>query len=128
MIKENAKIIHVVIASDERYAQHMAVTISSILANSSANTSFHFHILTNGYKPETEIKIRGLNKIKESVLDFIIITEDDVKDLPFPPKMSVMINARLKIPSLLHDLPRAMVLSKPSPLSSLGFELNLIFI
>lgn len=58
-------------ASDEGYAKHLLVAISSILLNADKDDEFNIYILDGGIKKENRDKILSLKKFKNFNLEFI---------------------------------------------------------
>lgn len=72
--------IHVVLAIDEKYAPHAAVTIASALDHAGHPDAFHFHILEDGLlKKATRDK---LCDTAHNQLDFITIPTDSIAGFP----------------------------------------------
>jgi len=58
--------INICFAGDNKFAQHIAVVIASIIQNSSKNNFFNFYILTDGFNQENINKIDELKKLKNN--------------------------------------------------------------
>lgn len=99
--------IQVVLASDENFAQHLAVTMVSLLTNTS-RLPVCFHILHNGLCEETMVRIRAVTEIRPAEINFIELNSADFAGYPLASRLSVMTYARLKVPSLLPDLTRVL--------------------
>lgn len=100
--------IHIVLGSDENFAQHLAVTIASILHN--ARSDIAFHILHDGLSAATIEKIRSCAAIRPASFEFIELQLEEFKDLPSRPNISLMTYARMKIPTLLPHVSRVLYL------------------
>lgn len=115
MSKPISETIHIVLGSDEKFAQHLAVTIASILHN--ARSPIAFHILHDGLCAGTIKKIEACADTVErqperrSVsFEFILLQLEEFKDLPSRANISLMTYARMKIPTLLAHVPRVLYL------------------
>lgn len=100
--------IHVVLGSDENFAQHLAVTIASILYNT--RTRVVFHIMHDGLREETIARIVACGEIGLAQFNFILLSLAEFSDLPSRANISLMTYARMKIPSLLPTLSRVLYL------------------
>lgn len=100
--------IHIVLGSDEKFAQHLAVTMASILHNT--RTPIEFHILHDGLSEETQRKIRAVTQLHPATINFVLLPLDEFKDLPSRPNISLMTYSRIKIPTLLPQLSRVLYL------------------
>ncbi len=115
MSKPISETIHIVLGSDEKFAQHLAVTIASILYN--ARTPIVFHILHDGLSAATIKNIEACADIADQRVagrsvsfEFILLQLHEFKDLPSRANISLMTYARMKIPTLLAQLPRVLYL------------------
>ena len=70
-VKDSASKIHIVFSCNNDYAQHLAVTIASILKNSKKDEKFAFYILDGGISEENKYKINLLAKIKTFEIFYI---------------------------------------------------------
>lgn len=69
-------VIPIVMSADENYANYMAVTIVSIMENSSNQFIYHFFILDCNITEESKGKlVRQINKYKNAKLNFLDITK-----------------------------------------------------
>lgn len=102
--------IHVVLASDDRYAPFLGVTIYSILKNAAPEDSFFFHVMDGGISDENQCKIESLKKVRDFELryyhpDFAKYSEGLTLD------RSVCTCARFFLPELLPtDVERCLYL------------------
>lgn len=108
MSDATAPTIHIVLGSDEKFAQHLAVTIASILYNT--RTPVALHILHDGLSETTIEKIRACAAIHPAEFEFVPLQLEEFRDLPSRPKISLMTYARMKIPALLPRLSRVLYL------------------
>ncbi len=78
----NQEIINICFASDDNYAQHLAVAISSILKNSSKNDIYNIHILNGDISGDNKEKILNLKKIRQFNCYFYNMEKFDFSLLP----------------------------------------------
>lgn len=100
--------IHIVLGSDEKFAQHLTVTMASILSNTKAPVEFH--ILHDGLHENTIRKISAVTRIYPAKINFVLLELNEFKDLPSRPNISLMTYSRVKIPALLPHLSRVLYL------------------
>ena len=107
---KNKDIIHIVLASDEKFVQHLAVTITSILINS-PNEEVFFHVLHNGLSEESKSKLNEMFYTSFSKIDYKFISLNVFKSFPvWYNRISIIAYSRLKIPSLFPELKRIIYL------------------
>lgn len=96
----------IVLASDNRYVQHCAVVITSIIENN-INEDVVFYILTEGIDENNKEKLHSVEKKYGKTIFIRIVPSDIVKGLPMPSYMSDHISIatyyRLFAASLLPD-------------------------
>jgi len=106
--------IHIFFSSDDNYAQHLGVSIASILCNADKNDEFCFYIIDGGISEKNRKKIQNLNKIRSFKLEFLNINEDDFKDcsaiLQGSNHQTIPAFYRFKIASLKPELSKALYL------------------
>ena len=107
----NSDIMHICVSSDNNYAQHLGVTITSILS-SNPHSQFFFHVLDGGIGAENIQKIEKLKKKYSFELEFIRMDEKMFSNCVIPNGTHFSVSAyyRLKIPSLFAHLERVLYL------------------
>ena len=104
-------VLPVVLSADNNYAQHMAVTIASLLYNLSGQCSVHFYILDGGLSEGNKQKIENLKVIKHFTIEYIKINIDELGVYECNlPHLSVASYFRLKLPSILPNLDKVLYL------------------
>ena len=101
--------IHIALATDDNYARHAGVVITSVLANASEGESHHFHVFTLGL---SDLNIANLHSLVSSRVDRLTIHLVDIGELRGFPESTHTLNAylRLKIPDLLTGLRKILYL------------------
>lgn len=104
--------ISIAFASDNNYAQHMAVSIASLLKNASAGFPIDIYILHENLSVGHIDKIFHLRTLRpETQIHFLQISLDDFKDFPLHTGLhSIATYFRLKLPSLLPEVDRILYL------------------
>lgn len=74
--------INICLSSDDNYAQHLAVTITSILKNAKKSDNLFFHILDGGITDENKLKIKKLKKIRDFFIEYNDIDTEIFKKFP----------------------------------------------
>jgi len=93
--------IHIALASDNNYAQHLGVTLISILENKTSDNNIFFHILENGLSQENKEKIISISHKYKSELKFYNIDNGKIKNFPESGHLSKATYLRLFIPDIL---------------------------
>jgi lipopolysaccharide biosynthesis glycosyltransferase len=95
-----ASTINVVVASDDNYVQHLAVTLLSLVENSSAEHALSLYVLDAGISPENRTHLYSL--FQRDGVDFTIISPElkDVGDIPLK-RYGHAALLRISIPELL---------------------------
>lgn len=78
-------VYNICFAIDNKYAQHLGVTIVSIL-KTNPNNNFHFYVLDGGINDKNKKKLKALQKVKEFNINFIPMDTNEFKDCPIPPE------------------------------------------
>ena len=109
MNKEDDK-INICFAIDDKYAEHCAVAIVSILKNSCS--LFHFYIFHSGLNIENKHNIERLKNIRSFDITFIAVNLSHFENCYLPPgsHFSLANYYRLKIASLLQHLDKVIYL------------------
>jgi lipopolysaccharide biosynthesis glycosyltransferase len=96
--------ITICLASDDRYAEYLGVTITSILRSRTDDETFSLYILDGGISEENRRKILSLKDSGGAEITFIPIDNSLFKGLPVPGSLwSLTIYYRLLIPRLLPE-------------------------
>lgn len=77
--------IHIFFASDDNYAQHLAIAITSLLINSTSFDNFHLYILDGNISEKNKNKILACKKIKDFQIEFIKIDDKLFEICPLTP-------------------------------------------
>ncbi len=77
--------IHIFFASDDNYAQHLAIAITSLLINSTSFDNFHLYILDGNISEKNKNKILACKKIKDFQIEFIEIDDKLFEICPLTP-------------------------------------------
>lgn len=103
--------IHLVLASDNNYAQHLGVTMASILENNHAKANIVFHILENNLNQENKEKLKIIKNKYNCQLFFYNIQEQEIENFPDMGYVSKTAYLRLFIPQILpEDINRVLYL------------------
>ena len=103
--------IHLVLASDNNYAQHLGVTMVSILENNHLKSNIVFHILENNLDQESKEKLKIIKDKYSCQLFFYNIQEQEIKDFPDMGYVGKTTYLRLFIPQILpKDIDRVIYL------------------
>lgn len=107
----NSDMMHICVSSDDNYAQHLGVTLVSVLS-SNPQSNFFFHVLDGGISADNKQKIEKLKKKYSFELEFIRMDEKEFGNCVIPKETHFTLPAyyRLKIPSLFPDLERVLYL------------------
>lgn len=81
-LKNNRHDINIVFAIDDNYVEHCAVTIVSILANSSLNNYYNFYILNTGLTDENKKKLNSLKQKRDFNINYVDVSGYDFSQLP----------------------------------------------
>lgn len=100
--------INIVLTCDDRYAQHAAVTIVSVVKNTKRNV--HFYVFDCGILPENLERLKQLD-VGSNVLEVIQVQKIDVfENYKYRQCYSPAIMYRLAIPEILPHLDKALYL------------------
>lgn len=106
--------INICFSSDNNYAKHMGVAITSILKNSNINDTYNFYILDGGISDSNKSKLNSLkNSIRNFSIEYLEINPDDFKKCPmtgYVKYITLPTYYRFKIPSLLPNLDKVLYL------------------
>lgn len=93
--------IHLVLASDNNYAQHLGVTMVSILENNHLKSNIVFHILENNLNQENKEKLKIIKDKYNCQLFFYNIQEQEIENFPDMGYVGKTAYLRLFIPRIL---------------------------
>lgn len=104
--------ISIAFASDDHYAQHMAVSIASLLRNASPRGAIDIYILHENLSSGHIEKISQLQALRpETQIEFLKIRAEDFKGFPLHTGVHSMATYfRLKLPSLLPEVEQILYL------------------
>ncbi|MDD5020568.1 MAG: glycosyltransferase family 8 protein [Endomicrobiaceae bacterium] len=103
--------IKICFASDDNYAVHMAVTITSILKNAEADDNLFFYVLDGGISHKNKDKISGLKKIKDFFIEYINCQKYRSQNFPLLlSHFSPAIYLRIRIADLLPNIDKIIYL------------------
>lgn len=112
-MKKESLTIPVILASDDKYAPYLCVTLYSILANSNKNDFYDLNILDNGISEKNKKRIeKSLKEYKNKKLIYIK-TEEYIKKLDFieyNPRYTYTTYLRLFIPQIFSKYPKIIYL------------------
>jgi lipopolysaccharide biosynthesis glycosyltransferase len=106
----NGSTIELALASDERFVMHLCVAAASLLKNADSSREIAFHIVHDGLSREAKSNFEALSSIRPFSVEWIGISHADFAEFEVPRNLSVMANVRLKLPSLLPSLGKALYL------------------
>ncbi len=104
--------MHVFLASDNRFAQHLAVCMTSVIRNLYETDNVHFYILDGGIKPKNKKRINTLTSSNVSI-EFLTVDQSLFTDCKIPPTCSHLTKEtfyRYIIPQLKPDLEKSIYL------------------
>ncbi len=105
--------INICFSSDNNYAQHMAVTMASILSNASNEDNYNFYVLDGGISQKDKEKIEKLKSIKDFSISYFNVDKNDFSDCPmtgYVKYITLPTYYRFKIPSLLKNVDKVLYL------------------
>lgn len=104
--------VSVAFASDDNYAQHMAVSIASLLVNASTEICIEIFVLFEKLHHDHLNNLKSLERLHPaSKVTFLNLSTLDFKEYPLHTGLhSIATYFRLKLPSLLTDLDRILYL------------------
>ena len=103
--------ISICFASDDRYAEHLGVAVTSILHSRGCEDEFAFYILDGGISEENKKKILSLEAAEKTKITFVPAADSLFEGLPDPsPLWSIAIYYRLAAPQLIPGEERLLYL------------------
>lgn len=106
--------IHICLSSDDNYAQHLGVTIASILANNTSEDQLFFHILDGGISRENRFRLESLRSLSAFGIEFLPVNAALFQGFPLdtngPSHVSLAAYYRIMLASLLPDVDKIIYL------------------
>lgn len=102
--------IQIALASDEKFAQHLAVTLASILLHAAPDDRLAFCVIDGGITPESKEKLEELRSIKDFDLTFLTPDWSLLEGCPEVLHLTKNTYLRLLIPKLLPEIPKILYL------------------
>lgn len=97
--------------ADDKYAEHLATTLVSILLNANYSDEFNFHILDGGISWLNKRKILKLKNIKSCNIEFLKVDTSLFKNFPLEISyMSLATYYKYLIPRIKRKIKRALYL------------------
>ncbi len=111
-ISNNQRVINIACSADDKFAQHLCVTLFSLLQNSSKDFMFNVYILDCGISESRKSKIiKSLTQFEDhSKISFIRIDLNQFLHLKETKNISRAAYARLNLPFLLPNTDRILYL------------------
>lgn len=95
---------------DDKYAQHCAASIASLLSNVSSKYKIHIFIITDSLSQNNRDNLKKTTELKNCQLSFLNITQNEFSEFILPKRWSHSILYRLKISSILNECDKAIYL------------------
>ena len=103
--------INIVFSSDDNYAQHTAVAMTSILFNTSRPAKVRFFIIDDGISDEKKYKIKSTAENLQSTVEFITVKNTQLMQGFVSGEISRACYFRIDIPNILsHDVKKVIYL------------------
>ena len=103
--------IHIALACDDNYAQHLGVALVSIIENKTADRKIFFHILENGLSQKNKEKIAFVINGSGCQSRFYHVGDEQIDNFPAPGHLSRATYLRLFLPYILPvELERVLYL------------------
>lgn len=103
--------VHVALSSDDNYAQHLTVTLYSLLINVSAQNFYHLHVLDGGITVQNKEKIlASLKKFSNQEIKFYQIDKSVFKNSQKILHINEMSYFRILLPKILTKLEKVLYL------------------
>jgi len=74
--------MHIAFGVDNSYAQHVGVTLASVLKNLALGIVPHIHVVTDGLTEENKEKIASLKIIHDFSIEYHTVSLEDFRDFP----------------------------------------------
>lgn len=95
--------INIVLASDDNYAQHTAVTMASVLHNTKSPRKIFFFLIDDEIKPENKLKITKTVENMHGNIEFVKIKNNDLNNCYVSGELSRASYFRLDISNILSE-------------------------
>ena len=104
--------INICLSSDDKYTQHLAVTITSILKNRAENDEFSFIILDGNISSENKEKTKSLKSIHDFDIEFVKVDNNLFAKCPIQDwtHLSIVTYYRLVLPNIKPEWDRIIYL------------------
>lgn len=103
--------VHVALSADDNYAQHLTVTLYSLLINASAQNFYHLHVLDGGITAQNKEKIlTSLKKFSNQKIKFYQIDKSIFKDSQKILHINEMSYFRILLPKILTKIEKVLYL------------------
>lgn len=103
--------MHIVFSSDNNYAQHLGVTLASLLKNLAPDCIAQIYVIDGGISTENKQKLAMLQSIRPFALHYISVSISDFDRFPLlGDHLTIATYFRLKIPELLPHLDKVLYL------------------
>lgn len=100
---------NVMFVADDRYAQHLGVTLLSVLETAREPSDFHFHVLDGGIREENREKLASIARTHRASLEFVAVPVEAFSSFPISDHISHATYYRIMGPQLLSpDVQRAL--------------------
>lgn len=97
------------LAANDKYAQHLAVTIASVLVNAHPDSDIHFYVVTSDFSVESVERLRGMRTLRDFRLTVLYVDPSDFSDCRIT-RHTVVMYFRFRLPELLPSLKRLLYL------------------
>ncbi len=106
------RIINICLSCDDKYVQHMGVTIASILKNKAPEDLINLYILNGGISRKNQEKIKNLCKIADFSIEFINVNKEKFSQCPIQDWTHLSLTAYyiLLLPTLKQDCDKIIYL------------------
>lgn len=103
--------VHIALSADDNYAQHLAVTLYSLLSNTSEQNFYQLHVLDGGITAQNKEKIlASLKKFSNQKISFYQIDKNVFKDSQKILHINEMSYFRILLPKILVNLKKVLYL------------------
>ena len=103
--------MHIAFSADDNYAQHLGVTLASLLMHLRPGVVPHIYIIDGGISAQNKARIEELKSIRDFRVEYLTIDPAEYTGFPLTARhKSVAIYFRLKLPQLLPHLDKVLYL------------------
>jgi len=82
VLSPNSETIHIVFGIDDNYIQQCAVTMSSILLNTKAESNLHFYLMNTGLSEKSINNLETLKNIRPFKIEYLDVSHCDFSKFP----------------------------------------------